>query len=134
MRLHWIAYILAPLALWGCQSREAMLQGTWKVEPVAAKGSGVTDALRVGFMNLLAENTTFEFNDKGSFKVSAGLVDGQGTYKWDGDTLNVDMKSAGLRHPLKFKFTDGGHELVQQTEFASDPQLRLRKQQDKPQG
>lgn len=76
-------------------------------------------------LSLATQNLEIEFNKDGAFKIGAGIGAGTGTYKWEGDVLNLTFNTFAPQTPLKLRFE--GDELVEVTEFQSDAKLRLKK-------
>jgi hypothetical protein len=110
----------------GCATKESKLVGVWKAEPVKPISSpNLSDVHRLTMLGLVSQNLEIEFNKDGAFKFGAGIGQGTGKYKWEGDTIVMTFNTFAPQQPMKLKME--GDELVEATEFKSDAKLRFKK-------
>lgn len=119
--------LLTLALLWsaiGCSPPEARLQGTWKVAPAPEpKKSEFGDDLRNGMVRALTAGSTIEFNGKGQYKQTFGMMEMRGTYAVKGDTVELRAEKDKATPDWRFRLSDGDKRLEQIKDFGSDPQL-----------
>lgn len=120
--------LAVALSAVGCQTRKAMLVGTWKAKQMPApKTNNFGDAARAGMYSLFSQGMTVEFNDQGSFKMGMFMGAGTGKYEIQGDTVTLKFDSMAPTQPLTFVFKDG-KTLELKRDFDSDPTIVFEKQ------
>jgi len=136
-----LALILAT-ALVGCSSTRQQVVGTWKGEIAAKSASdsqtadkdksfsdGISKSIGEGlksFVSAMIGPLTFEFNDKGRYKLTMRVGSQEGSYTVNGNEVKIDSDD-GKSHSV-FTLGDDGKTMTSKKDFKSDETFVLKKQ------
>ena len=126
--------LLAVIAIVGCGSASQRVVGTWKGDIAASiKTDKKDDSLAQsfangvkGFISSFVGPLTFEFNDKGRYKMTMNVGSQEGTYTVSGNEVKVDSDD-GKNHSI-FIMSDDGKSMTSKKDFKSDDVFTLKKQ------
>ncbi len=127
--------LLAAVAVIGCSSASQRVVGTWKGDIAASIKSDPKDNSLAqsfangvkGFISSFVGPLSFEFNDKGRYKMTMNVGSQEGKYTIEGNEVKLDSDD-GKNHSV-FILSDDGKSMTSKRDFKSDDVFTLKKQQ-----
>ncbi len=110
----------------GCSSSQQNIVGTWKGEiDHKDHADNIADGFK-SFISGVVGPMTYEFNDKGRYKLTVLMASQEGSYRINGNEVKTDSDD-GKNHET-FVISPDGKSISAKKDFKSDGDLVLKKQ------
>lgn len=127
MRPYLIAIALFAIAAAGCApSRASEVVGTWKGAAPERKTDSAVDGFKNFVSGMVSGMMSFEFNDKGRFKMTVLLSSQEGNYTVSGSDVKIESDDGKTKADLVL--SSDGKTLTSRKDFTSDDVFVLKKE------